>query len=460
MRLKRSHVAPGLVIFGFALMLSYAFIQLTNIQRDLSDYTGESMLWSVTQAEREARKLASHMLLPEEQRQESAILLQLDLLTSRLNLLKDNPQHDYLAALQGEAQPLTRLLENLSSLERQRISNPAYGLQNYARIAPSLNDFVRLSNKVLLAQRERGGARRDHQLQTIYLIMISVTGILVVGGYMAWQLLANLHALDRANMALAKHSQHLEEMVEQRTAALRSALENERRTNDIYRNFLTTISHQFRTPLTIIDMIAQRFVRRPQEISPDILVERSQRIRHAARRLTMMIDSTISNNNFNEQGIALKKQPFDLRQLVESACDDHRELFPARMLEVKLPDNALAFEGDEVLIEQILTNFMTNAEKYSPSALPINVVLEGQDDAIICAVSDQGIGVPAAERARIFDRFYRASNVAHLEGTGLGLSLSQTLARLHGGDISCEPGKSEGMIFTLRLPWSGLRDAS
>lgn len=459
MRVKRSYVVAGLVILGFALTLSYAFFKLVSIQRDLADYTGESMLWSVMQAEREARKLAGQMLLPQAERDEDAVLLQLDILNSRLSLLKDNPQHDYLAALEGEDKPFSRLIENLSGLERQRIADPAAGPQNYASILPSLDDFVRLSNTVLLAQREQGGARRDRQLETIFLIMSLVIGILLVGGYMAWQMLSSLRALDRANLALAEHSQRLEETVDKRTAALRTALENEQRTNAIYKNFLTTISHQFRTPITIIDMIAQRFIRRAENTDPAVLVERSQRIRHAAQRLTMMIESTITNDTLNEQGVALRKEFFDLRRLVENVGADHQELFPARLLEVTLPDGALLFEGDEALIEQILTNFLANAEKYSPSSQPIEVELKRQGDKLVCAVSDHGIGVPAAERKRIFDRFYRASNVAHLEGTGLGLSLSQTLARLHGGDIDCEPVEPAGTIFTLKLPWSGRRDA-
>ncbi|MCV0378429.1 HAMP domain-containing sensor histidine kinase [Nitratireductor sp.] len=459
MKVKRGYVAVGLVILGFALTLSYAFFKLMSIQRDLADYTGESMLWSVMQAEREARKLASHMLLPHDERDEDAVLLQLDILNSRLSLLKDNPQHDYLVALEGAEQTFSRLIENLSGLERSRVADPTVGPENHADILTSLNDFVRLSNTVLLAQREQDGARRDRQLETIYLTMSLVIGILLVGGYMAWQLLSNLRALDRANLALAEHSQRLEETVDKRTAALRTALENEQHTNAIYKNFLTTISHQFRTPITIIDMIAQRFIRRAQHIDPAVLVERSQRIRHAAQRLTMMISSTITNDMLNEQGAPLKKENFDLRGLVENVCADHRELFPARALEVTLPDGALHFEGDEVLIEQILSNFLANAEKYSPSSQPIKVRLERQEDELVCAVSDHGIGIPAAERGRIFDRFFRASNVAHLEGTGLGLSLSRTLARLHGGDIEFEPVEPAGTIFSLKLPWSARRDA-
>lgn len=453
MKARRSYVVAGLVIFGFALKLSYAFYQLTSIQRDLVDYTGENMLWNVMQAERETRKLANHMLLPPGMRDDEATLLQLDLLTSRVNLLKDNPQHDYLAGLAEFSQPLDGLIDDLSRLDRQRIIDPAYHLENYTRISASLDELVRLGNKVMLAQREQGGTRRDHQLKTIYLVMIFITGIMVVGGYMAWQLLANLRALDRANMALNEHSQHLEAMVEERTAALRTALENERYTNSIYKNFLTTISHQFRTPITIIDMIAQRFIRRAPQISPTVLAERAQRIRQAVHRLTMMIDSTISNDALSAKGIPLKKDAFDLRRLVESACDDHRELFPSRQLEVSLPANPLVFEGDEVLIEQIVTNFLTNAEKYSPTSEPIAIGLERQGDTLACTVSDRGIGIPAGERGQIFNRFYRASNVAHLEGTGLGLSLSQTLARLHGGELGCEPLQPQGTKFTLTLPY-------
>lgn len=459
MRVRRSYAVAGLAIVGFALTLSYAFLQLMSIHRELGNYIGENMLWNVTQAEREARKLASHMLLPEELRDDDAILLQLDILISRLSLLKDNPQYDYLTGLDGSTQPLDGLIGNLSGLDRGRMTDPAFGLELYDRISSSFDELVRLSNKVMLAQRDEGGEQRDHQLQTLYLVMISISGILAAGGFMAWQLLANLRALDKANTALNEHTHLLEETVEERTAALRTALENERLTNAIYKNFLTTVSHQFRTPITIIDMIAQRFIRRSHDITPAVLTERSQRIRHAVQRLTLIIDSTISNDTLNEQGLPLKREVFDLRQLVRSVCADHRELHPLRPVEVVLPDRAMQFEGDAILIEQILTNFLSNAEKYSPAGQPISVVLERQGEFCTCAVSDRGIGIPAAERARIFDRFYRAANVAHLSGTGLGLSLSQTLARLHGGDIHCESIDPGGTRFILKLPGSDLHHA-
>lgn len=278
MRVRRSYAVAGLAIIGFALTLSYAFLQLMSIHRELASYTGENMLWSVTQAEREARKLAGHMLLPAELRDDDAILLQLDILISRLGLLKDNPQYDYLTGLDGSPEPLDRLIGNLSGLDRERVTDPAFGLELYGRISSSFDELVRLSNKVMLAQRDEGGEQRDHQLQTLYLVMISISGILAAGGFMAWQLLANMRALDKANTALNEHAHLLEETVEERTAALRTALENERLTNAIYKNFLTTVSHQFRTPITIIDMIAQRFIRRSHDITPAVLSERSQRI--------------------------------------------------------------------------------------------------------------------------------------------------------------------------------------
>lgn len=455
MRLQRSYAVAGLAIIGFALTLSYAFAQLLTIQRTLGNYTGENMLWSVMQAEREARRMADYMLLPEELRDDDKILLQLDILVSRLNLLKDDPQHSYIVALQGTAAHLDELTRTLSGLDRTQVTNPALGLQLYRRISSSFEEFGRLSNKVMLAQREEGGAQRDRQSQTIYLVMISIAGILAAGGFMAWQLLANLRALDRANATLSEHKQQLEETVEERTAALRTALENERFANTIYKNFLTTVSHQFRTPITIIDMIAQRFIRRADEITQPVLVERSQRIRHAVERLTLIIDSTISNDSLNEKGIALKAEKFDLREMVSSVCAYHKELYPRRPMDISLPDGELPFVGDRVLIEQIVTNLLSNAEKYSPGACPIGVELRLDSGLYVCEVTDRGLGIPEVERARIFDRFYRATNVSHLSGTGLGLSLSQTLAQLHSGEIFFSAVEPKGTRFTLTLPGSG-----
>ena len=95
---------------------------------------------------------------------------------------------------------------------------------------------------------------------------------------------------------------------------------------------------------------------------------------------------------------------------------------------------------------------MSNAIKYSPSGRPIRVQVGTADETAWCAVADQGVGVPEDEVPRLFERFFRASTASGVPGTGIGLNLSRSLARLQGGDVTVESRAGEGSIFTLTLP--------
>jgi len=142
-------------------------------------------------------------------------------------------------------------------------------------------------------------------------------------------------------------------------------------------------------------------------------------------------------------------------EIVQNACSYHSDIYPSRLLNVRLGSGPMHIHGDATLLEQIVVNLLSNAEKYSSTSTPVDVWVRISGDQIVCSVTDFGIGIPEWDLPKIYDRFFRASNVSHLEGSGLGLSLSQTLARLHGGTIYCRTSKRE-TTFELKIPMGGL----
>jgi signal transduction histidine kinase len=107
---------------------------------------------------------------------------------------------------------------------------------------------------------------------------------------------------------------------------------------------------------------------------------------------------------------------------------------------------------DPLLIEQVIANLLSNAVKYSSAPEPIEITAAVDDQWVEIRVSDRGVGFPEEERDKLFDRFFRASTALGVEGTGIGLHVARTMARMHGGDVSALLRDGGGSSFILRIP--------
>lgn len=455
MRLKRGYILSGLVMVGFAALLAYAFIQLLVIQKSLATYVGENMVWAITQTERDAGRLGETALtLPSGNTNTADLSLRLDVLYSRFALLADAPQKKYFARIPGGAQTIQRNADRLPEIEAMIDAEPDQfdPIAIYEALVPMREELTKVANDAMILERDRGGAQRDQQLQSIYLIMFAVLGIMATGAILSWQVFSNMRKAERAHKALQEYKQQLEHTVADRTAALREALESERKAKELYKSFITTVSHQFRTPVSIIDIIAQRFIRRADEFTPEIIVDKAKRMRNASRRLILLLESTANAERLDENGFQINRQPVDFSELVRNTCTYHQELHPELELVTNIQDSETFCYCDGILVEQILVNLLGNATKYSPADKPIEVTTEEDENGFRCIVRDYGIGIPAEDTNRIFTRFFRASNASHMAGTGLGLSLSRALAELHGGTLVFTSVEGQGTVFILTLP--------
>jgi signal transduction histidine kinase len=242
--------------------------------------------------------------------------------------------------------------------------------------------------------------------------------------------------------------------LEQQATMLREKLAEEQRLMLLQRNFVSMASHEFRTPITIIDAHAQRLISMKDRLIPSNLAERARKIRNAVRRMTHLIENLIDSMRVIDGDVKLYFHPSNIHvaALLHEVCQLQREIAPqAQILEdCRLPVPPLV--GDASLLFQVFSNLLSNSIKYSPDGGLINVRLEAEESGLVILVQDRGIGIPDADRARLFERYHRGSNAAGIVGTGLGLYFVKTVVELHGGRVSAESREGGGSCFRVRLP--------
>lgn len=258
---------------------------------------------------------------------------------------------------------------------------------------------------------------------------------------------------------LEDHRDRLQDLVADRTRELEAqavkllgALEKEREFNALQSEFVSMVSHEFRTPLAIIDGAAQRIQRKARDLSPEDLTGRVERIRDAVRRLITLIESTLSFSRIEAGCIVANLQDFDLVALLSEVCEQQQQLTTSHEVVDRLGALPRQIHGDPDLLRQVFSNLLSNAVKYSPDADRVEIKGERRSDKVQVSVRDYGLGIPEDDLPRLFSRFFRASNVTGIAGTGIGLSLCRALLEAQGGTIDVQSTEGEGSLFTVRLP--------
>jgi two-component system, OmpR family, sensor kinase len=265
---------------------------------------------------------------------------------------------------------------------------------------------------------------------------------------------------EMARAAVVFRNNAIELMVTQRGLAqqasmLEEKLAAERHLTQLQRNFVSMASHEFRTPLTIIDGHAQRLNKLSDRIGVDEIVTRAGKMRAAVLRMTHLIDNLLTSTRLLESGAGLYFHPqeVDLRELVHDVCQLHRESSPGSTIVENSGDRSLRMVGDPKLLSQVFDNLLSNAIKYSPGGGAVRIALRSEaGGGSAVAVEDRGIGIPAADVDRLFERYFRGSNVSGIVGTGVGLNLVKMVVDLHGGSVTVESREGKGSCFTVRLP--------
>lgn len=234
---------------------------------------------------------------------------------------------------------------------------------------------------------------------------------------------------------------------------LQQSLEKERELNDLQRQFVSMVSHEFRTPLAIIDGNAQRLQRRPEKISKDRVLKVVMSIRTSVIRLTDLMESVLSAARMEGGRIDFEPRNFDIGAMITEICGNYADINRRHKIETDLGDLSETYYGDVKLLRQVMSNLVSNAVKYSPEDTTVFIrAIRADDGRIVISVRDQGVGIPQEEVDRLFERFFRASTSTGIPGTGIGLHLVKHLIDLHGGSLRVESVVGEGTTFEVSLP--------
>ena len=249
-------------------------------------------------------------------------------------------------------------------------------------------------------------------------------------------------------------------MLARQAAMLAEQLAQEQRLALQQRNFVSMASHEFRTPMTIIDGHARRLIKLKDSIGPAEIGERAGKVRSAVLRMTQLIDNLLNSSRLIDGSVGggggggqyFHPAEMDMAALLQEVCQLHREMVPGAHIAEGVAPAAMPMVGDAKLLFQVFSNLLSNAIKYSPDGGVIAVDAALAADEVVVAVADRGIGIPAADLDRLFERYHRGSNVSGIVGTGVGLYLVKMVVDMHGGVVEVASEEGDGARFTIRLP--------
>jgi two-component system sensor histidine kinase KdpD len=227
----------------------------------------------------------------------------------------------------------------------------------------------------------------------------------------------------------------------QRTDALRAAL-------------LSSVSHDLRTPLASIKAGASSLLQEDVQWDEDARHSFVLAIENEADRLNRLVGNLLDMSRIEGGALKPEKEWYPIDELLHDVFGHMQTLLQGRPVHTVIPDNLPPVELDYLQMDQVLTNLIENAVRYTPSASPIEIGVEVVDGQMMVSVADRGPGIPPEDMERIFDKFYRVLGVQRQGtiGSGLGLAVCRGLVEAHGGRIWAENRLGGGAIFKFMLP--------
>ncbi|PJJ61946.1 sensor histidine kinase [Compostimonas suwonensis] len=225
------------------------------------------------------------------------------------------------------------------------------------------------------------------------------------------------------------------------------------RLDDVRRDFIANISHELKTPIGAVGLLAEALAEAANE--PEQVKRFANRLTTEAQRLAKITQEIIELSRLQAQDAISKRELLNVDHIVASAIDQNRVMADARKVNlVSGGDKGAEVYGDEPLLIIAVHNLITNAVHYSPDGSRVGVGIRNADGIVEIAVTDQGVGIPEDDLERVFERFFRVDQARsrHTGGTGLGLSIVKHAVQNHGGDIRVWSRPGYGSTFTIRLP--------
>jgi PAS domain S-box-containing protein len=234
---------------------------------------------------------------------------------------------------------------------------------------------------------------------------------------------------------------------------LLAALQREKELNEMKTRFVSTVSHEFRTPLATILSSAELLRLYPDKLDNAEKLNLLRGIEDGTKRMRMLLDEVLTLGRAESGVLQLRPTQLALSELCGKVVADLR-IGEGKQHTIVFEDRfgGDTAELDENLLRHMLNNLLANAIKYSAPGSTVKLSIERADGNVRLTVEDSGIGIPAEDQPRLFESFHRASNVQNRPGTGLGLAIVKKSAELHGGSIAFDTKVGAGTRFYVTLP--------
>lgn len=431
--LRHTGLPFGVVLLCLGLLV-FGLVRLAGIEKTMRLSLEVNMLWVVGQAEIEVLRLDA--MLARLGPADPDVAERFDLLASRLGLLNDGPQQRYLQeiglaeALKAPVAAVLALDPGAAALTEARAAKLALALEDLRE------DLHRAANRSMIYEWQEISDRLATYRSAVLQVILSIGLGLATAAYLGWRLVRDQRAVLRA------------EELRLRSALLEQDLHQERLQGAYWRDFAAVISHQFRTPLAVIDSAAQRILRRQDTIPPDEQSARLETIRNTVTDLSRLVDVALLSGQIDNDLKAADCARHDLVAPLRRLMQDLGTRHPGRSLRLEAADETIYAWFDPGLTLHAVMNLLENALRHSAKEVVLRIFFDA--GRIGCAVADQGPGISEEDLAHIFDRFRRGSRPTG-DGCGIGLWTARRLAELQGGAISVTSTPGKGSVFTLWL---------
>jgi two-component system, OmpR family, sensor kinase len=299
-----------------------------------------------------------------------------------------------------------------------------------------------------------------NRLRTILLILIPITVIItgLAGAFLAKKafdpvdsMINTIHQITAENLKMKITIPKTNDEIQRLAETFNNMLQRLDHSFSTQRQFINDLSHEFKTPLTILkgelEVTLKKF-RSPEEYA-SVLSSSLEEI----DKLNRMINNLLTLARFDAREIPLTLQPLELNHLIENVLSDIKILAQQKNINMEFcPIPKIEIKGDEAQLKRVLLNLIDNAIKYTPEGGMVTLSLGREDNQAVINVADTGTGIPAEELLHIFDRFYRVDKARSTKGFGLGLSIAKSIIDLHKGAIKVTSIPGRGAAFTVSLP--------
>jgi signal transduction histidine kinase len=282
--------------------------------------------------------------------------------------------------------------------------------------------------------------------------------VLGMGGVLAITLMASVYLATSIMGLLRQREQELEQARQSLLDKSRSCELSLIQLNQLHREkseFMRKVAHELRAPLAAIKsclQVAREYYADKLTGKPREMIERAER---RSDGLMALVKDLLNLSRATEVSLTTAIQPLQLDKLLSAVIEFHRPEAQEQGIQIVAQlQPTVEIKADPQGLEEVFTNLISNAIKYSPKDTQVTITLEADEEWAYVRFADQGIGVASQDMPLLFTEFFRAKNAKalHVEGTGLGLTLSKRIIELHGGEISVESSLGKGTEFRLRLP--------